>query len=176
MADVLIRTVRRGDGVACARLWRELGELFATMNPHTFQVPAAEGLAEWFEEVNAIYLDKDDKVALVAEADGVLVGSVSAALHEPVPSAQRQLQTDLGRRRLHVDSLGVASSHRRDGVGSALMQAVEDWGRARGAEVILLETEANNPMSVPFYENRMGFTAENLVFRKEIAGSGARRL
>ena len=48
------------------------------------------------------------------------------------------------------------------------MRAVEEWGREQGAEVIVLETETNNPMSVPFYERRMGFSAEAVVFRKEI--------
>lgn len=48
------------------------------------------------------------------------------------------------------------------------MLAVEDWGRSRGAEVIVLETETNNPLSVPFYEHRMGFTPQAVVFRKEV--------
>ena len=48
------------------------------------------------------------------------------------------------------------------------MRAVEQWGRARGAEVIILETETNNPMSVPFYEQRMGFSAQAVIYRKEI--------
>jgi ribosomal protein S18 acetylase RimI-like enzyme len=107
-------------------------------------------------------------VLLVAEADGVLAGTVAASLHEPLDTADRQVQTDLARRRLHVDSLGVTGTHRRGGVGSALMRAVEEWGRSQGAEVIVLETETNNPMSVPFYEQRMGFSAQAVIFRKEI--------
>src|SRR2546429_9135365 len=104
MTEVLIRTSRPGDGAACAELWREMGPLFAALNPHTFQVPAAEGLAEWFEEINAVYRDAQDKVKLVAEVDGILVGTAAASLHEPVDTAGRELQTDLSRRQLHVDS------------------------------------------------------------------------
>ena len=173
MTEVLIRKTRLGDGEGCARLWREMGALFAEMNPQTFQVPAAEGLAEGFEKNNAAYRDAQDKVKLVAEVDGVLVGTVAASLHEPVGTSEKELQIDLGRRRLHVDSLIVAGTHQRDGVGSALMRAVEEWGRAQGAEVIILETETNNPMSVPFYEQRMGFSAEAIVFRKEIDPSAS---
>lgn len=168
VADVSIRVSRPGDGVACARLWREIGSLFATMNPRTFQEPAAEGLAEWFEEIHVVYRNDADKVLLVAEVDGVLAGAVSASLHEPLDTADRQVQTDLARRRMHVDSLAVSGTHRRSGVGSALMQAVEEWGRSHGAQVIILETETNNPMSVPFYEQRMGFSAQAVIFRKEI--------
>jgi ribosomal protein S18 acetylase RimI-like enzyme len=99
-----------------------------------------------------------------------VVGVLSAELHEPIDPAGRELQTDFNRWRLHVNSLGVLATHRRHGVGSALMQAVEEWGRARGAEVVILETETNNPTSVPFYEQRMGFSAQAFVYRKEIAG------
>lgn len=173
MTDVLIRTSRPGDGEACAALWRELGTLFTALNPHTFQVPAAEGLPEWFEEINALFRDEENRMLLVAEVDGVLVGSVAATLHEPIDPSGRELQTDLNRCRLHVDSLAVTSEHRRDGIGSALMQAIEEWGLSRGAEVVLLETETNNPMSVPFYERRMGFRAEAFVFRKEIDRSAS---
>ncbi|GAA2020310.1 hypothetical protein GCM10009839_16230 [Catenulispora yoronensis] len=142
------------------------------MNPHTFQVPTAEGLAEWLDERMAFYQDSQELLSLVAEVDGVVIGTLTAVLHEPSETAVRQVQTDLGRRRLHIDNLGVAGSHRRAGVGSALMRAAEEWGRERGAEVVLLETEANNPMSVPFYEERMGFSAEVVVFRKEIGVLG----
>ncbi len=47
------------------------------------------------------------------------------------------------------------------------MRAAEQWGRSRGAEVIILETETNKPSSMPFYE-RMGFSAQAVIFRKEI--------
>lgn len=164
----MIRASRPGDGVACASLWREIGSLFAAMNPHTFQVPAEEGLAEWFEEIHAAYRGDDDKVLLVADVDGALVGTLTASLLEPLGTAARQVQTDLGRRRLHVGNLAVRGTHRRGGVGSALMRAAEEWGRSRGAEVMILETETNNPMSVPFYERQMGFSAEAVIFRKEI--------
>lgn len=148
-------------------MWREIGASMAAINPHTFHVPSDDGLVAWFEEINAVYRHDRDKVLLVAEADGVLVGSVTASLHEPLDTADRQVQSDLSRRRLHIDSLSVITSHRRNGIGTALMRAVEQWGRSRGAEVILLETETNNPLSVPFYEQR-GFSAQAVIFRKEM--------
>lgn len=174
MTEISIRASRVGDGAACAALWQEMGSLFTEMNPHTFQVPSSEGLAEWFEEINANCRGDEARLLLIAEVDGVVAGALSAALHEPIPgAAQRELQTDLARPRLHVNSLSVSGAYRRDGVGTALMQAVEQWGRSRGAEVIILETEMNNPMSMPFYEQRMGFSAEVVIFRKEIAAPAA---
>ena len=169
MTELQIRETLPGDGAACASMWRGAGEFFASINPDTFQVPAAEGLAEWLEEINALFRADPAVLHLVAEVDGAVVGHISATLHEPIDTAARQLQTDLSRRRLHVDSLGVSAEHRHSGIGSALMRAVEEWGRAQGAEVVLLETESNNPLSVPFYQERMGFTAQIIGFRKELA-------
>ena len=159
-----------------ARRARSCGGTWAAcsrrLNPHTFHIPAAEGLAEWFEELNALARDKPDKAKLVAEVDGVVAGMIVATLHEPLDPLGRELQTDFNRWRLHIDLLCVAGAHRRHGVGSALMQSAEAWGRERGAEVVILETEANNPMSVPFYGQRMGFSAEVLVLPQ---GDGRRQ-
>jgi ribosomal protein S18 acetylase RimI-like enzyme len=168
MTDISIRPSRPGDGVAFAELWREMGSLFASLNPHTFRTPAAEGLAEWFEELAALGRADQNRIRLVAEVDGAMAGIILATLHEPIDPHGRELQTDLNRWRLHIDVLCVAGTYRRDGVGSALMRSAEEWGHERGAEVVILETETNNPMSVPFYEQRMGFSAEALIFRKEI--------
>ncbi|MBS2961785.1 GNAT family N-acetyltransferase [Actinocrinis puniceicyclus] len=52
------------------------------------------------------------------------------------------------------------------------MRAAEDWGRSRGAHVVLLETELDNPLSMSFYERRMGYAAQAVIFRKEIAPTG----
>jgi ribosomal protein S18 acetylase RimI-like enzyme len=131
-------------------------------------MPPEEGLADWLEEGHTMYHDQQDRLHLVAEVDGVVVGSILASLLEPLDNAARQVQSDFSRRRLHIDSLGVLAAHRRTGAGTALMQAAEQWGRSHGAEVIFLETESNNPSSMPFYEQRMGFSAEAVIFRKEL--------
>ena len=172
MTDVLIREIRTGDGAAVATVWREMGEYFAALNPHMFRVPSEEGLADWFEEGHVEFGDRQDMLILLAEVDGVVAGAVSATLLEPIETAERQVQSDFSRRRLHIDSLGVVAAHRRDGVGTALMQAAEEWGRERGAEVVLLETELNNPLSMPFYKERMGMSPEFVTFRKEIVPQG----
>jgi ribosomal protein S18 acetylase RimI-like enzyme len=168
MSEITIRKSRAGDGAGCARLWRELGAFFASLDPRGFQVPAAEGLAEWLEGVIATIAADEAQLHLIAEADGVPVGSLSAKIHEPAPTAERQVQADLSRRQLHIDSLGVAASHRRSGVGGALMRAAEEWGRAKGAQIMLLETEPTNPTSMPFYEHRMGMSVQAVILRKEL--------
>lgn len=163
---LLVRPVTAGDAADRARLWRDAGQFFAAINPETAQEPDPRGLEDWMDEIYRKLADDPAALELVAEEDGELVGSVTARLSEPVPSAPRQVQTDFGRRRVHVDALAVAASHRRSGVGTALMNAVERWAVERGAEVITLETGLDNPTSMPFYEHRMGYRRHEVVFRK----------
>ncbi|MEV4510964.1 GNAT family N-acetyltransferase [Dactylosporangium sp. NPDC049525] len=165
---VVIRRVRAGDGPGRARLWQETGEFFAALDPHTAQEPSAHGLVDWHEEHFERFAADPSVLMLVAELDGEIVGTAVARVHEPLPTAGWQLQRDLGHRRVHVDALAVAGAARRSGVGSALMVAVEQWAVDRDAVVITLETGLDNPTSMPFYEQRMGYARHEVVFRKQL--------
>jgi ribosomal protein S18 acetylase RimI-like enzyme len=54
-------------------------------------------------------------------------------------------------------SMWVAPSHRRGGVGRALVSAVLAWSRTRGARNLLLLVTCTNEGAIAFYE-RLGFT------------------
>jgi GNAT superfamily N-acetyltransferase len=79
-----------------------------------------------------------------------------------------QLVREHGWTRLVVDALIVHQSQWRQGIGTALLKAAEDWGRARGAQVARLDTYAHSPVSVPFYEDRMGYQRRSIVFQKRL--------
>lgn len=163
---LLVRPIRAGDAAGRADLWRDAGRFFASLDPETAQEPDPRGLVDWIEELDRRLADDPTALVLVAEVDGEVVGAVTARLAEPATSAHRQVQSDFGRRRVHVDALSVATSHRRSGVGTALMNAVERWAVERGAEVITLESNVDNPQSMPFYQHRMGYRPHEVVFRK----------
>lgn len=65
-----------------------------------------------------------------------------------------------GRRRAPGDcllfSMWVAPAARRRGTGRALVEAVSEWGRAWGAERVVLWVIASNRGAIDFYE-RIGF-------------------
>jgi GNAT superfamily N-acetyltransferase len=122
---------------------------------------------EWVEELLARPASKD-KVWLVAEVDGVVVGNVSAEVHGPVESAARQLLRYLGALRLFVSALGVEEAYQRHGVATRLMEAVEQWGRERGVVFVSLDTWIHSRQSVPFYERRMGYQRASIVFEKRL--------
>jgi len=48
------------------------------------------------------------------------------------------------------------------------MGEVEQWGRANGATLIALDTYIGSPLSVPFYEERMGYRRQAVIFRKAL--------
>jgi GNAT superfamily N-acetyltransferase len=167
MATIRVRPARQGDGKDLARGWIDTGRHYAALDPDAFQVPAAAGLADWLEELLR-QPRTDDTIWLVAEVDSRVVGSVEAHLERPASDATRQVLLDLARVRVFVDALGVEEAYRRQGVGTRLMQAVEAWGRDRGAQRILLTTFAASPTSMPFYQHRMGYQQRSVGFVKHL--------
>lgn len=57
---------------------------------------------------------------------------------------------------VHVLVIGVEASHRRHGVGSALLRWSMDEARARGLDALLLEVRPSNAVALAFY-TRWGF-------------------
>ena len=49
--EVVVRPARAGDGADLARGWTDAGRYYAELDPDAFQVPAADGLARWLEEL-----------------------------------------------------------------------------------------------------------------------------
>jgi RimJ/RimL family protein N-acetyltransferase len=82
-----------------------------------------------------------DAALLVAEADGALVGRLSIA-RDPHPSSA------------HVADLGlmVLASHRRRGIGAALLEAAEDWAHSAGVTKLELHVFPHNTPAIALYE------------------------
>ena len=89
----------------------------------------------------------------VAEDKGVIVGRLSIA-RDQHPASR------------HVADLGlmVAASHRRQGIGTRLLEAALDWARHSGVRKIELHVFPWNTGAIALYE-RFGFVQEG--YRKE---------
>ncbi|MEV5750180.1 GNAT family N-acetyltransferase [Actinoallomurus sp. NPDC052308] len=167
MSGLIVREIRPGDGEGCARAWQDAGRHYAAIVPEVVQEPDPEGLVEWFEQ--AIGEPREEDTAwLVAEDDGQVVGLIEAAVIRPAPDARWQIQRDLSRVRLVINALAVAAECRRQGTGTALMAAAEAWGRRRGAEIAVTDTNLSSPLSVPFYEKRMAYHRQGITLRKAL--------
>jgi GNAT superfamily N-acetyltransferase len=166
LSDVRVRPVRPGDGPGCARAWMDAGRHYAAIDSEQFQLPVEAGLVDWFERLHANLAA--DRLVLVACVQEDVAGFVSAVLNSPEPDAQWELIRQLGRTRAFVAALVVAEHYRRRGVGTALMTEMERWARQQGATSVSLRTNLRSPLSMPFYEERMGYTREGAVFRKRL--------
>ncbi|HLQ56542.1 MAG TPA: GNAT family N-acetyltransferase [Streptosporangiaceae bacterium] len=166
-AEVEVRAFRAGDGEGCARAWLDAARYYVDRDPENFQLPAEAGLAEWFEQARAG--DGPPVLRLVATVAGQVAGLVVATLEAPLPDARFQLVSAAAVVRVYVNALVVAGRYRRTGVGTALMKAVERWGREHGAALVALDTNIRSPLSVPFYEDRMGYLRHGVIFRKNLS-------
>jgi hypothetical protein len=95
MESLVVRPARPGDGADLARNWMDAGRHYAGLDADAFQVPDADGLVAWFEELLR-RPRSEDAVWLVAEVDGRVVGDVAGRLELPSGDAARQLLRDLG--------------------------------------------------------------------------------
>ena len=89
----------------------------------------------------------------VAEDDGAIVGRLSIA-RDQHPASR------------HVADLGlmVAASHRRRGIGTALLEAAVEWARRSGVTKLELHVFPWNTAAIALYE-KFGFVREG--YRKE---------
>ncbi|MDJ0737124.1 MAG: GNAT family N-acetyltransferase [Nostocaceae cyanobacterium] len=72
-----------------------------------------------------------------------------------------------GKRLAHIFLLYVVPEHRRKGIGTALMQYVEDWARKRGDLQIGLQVFPSNKAAMNLYYN-LGFHTQSLWMIKSI--------
>jgi putative acetyltransferase len=96
----------------------------------------------------------------VAETAAVIVGRLSVG-RDPHPASH------------HVADLGlmVAKSHRRQGVGSALLEAAVEWARSRGVQKLELHVFPHNEGAIRLYE-QFGFEQEGYRKRHYLRPDG----
>jgi GNAT superfamily N-acetyltransferase len=162
---IVVRHATRDDAHALAELSLESSAYYARMAPEIFAAGEREGFAEW---ITTEWDEGPDTLALVAEVDGAIAGYVEAVVQEPEHWRRFFGNRDFRERRLFVNAVLTAEAYRRRGVATLLVETAEAWGRERGASVALLDTWADSPVSVPFWEQRMGYSRRSIVFRKEL--------
>jgi GNAT superfamily N-acetyltransferase len=162
---VIVRRATPADADALVRIHADMGAYYAELAPELFHNPDLEGFALVLaEEIT----DDLHALQLVAEVGGEVVGSLDARLALPHPDARFAFTRDLFAPRLKIEYLAVATAHRRGGVGSALVEAAEAWGREHGAVVSELTTYQDSPLAYPFWTERAGYEPRSVNLRKEL--------
>jgi ribosomal protein S18 acetylase RimI-like enzyme len=163
----VIREYRDGDAAGIVQISRENARFYARLAPDYFRLPDEDGFVDLIER-DGDWRDAAENLALVAEVDGHVAGYLEATVHPPLETARWQAQRDLGEIRLQINFVGTADTYKRKGVASRLVEVAEAWGRSKGAAVAICDTYVDSPLSVPFWQRRMGYERRAIVFRKAL--------
>jgi ribosomal protein S18 acetylase RimI-like enzyme len=145
--ETVVRRARHDDWSGVAALLREVDELHAELAPAYFRA-GARAEVEW----RRLLLDPTAAALVAATADGRgVVGFLAVRIYETPADP-----TMVPRRRAHLETLVVAASARRRGIGRQLVTAAGSWARAQRAVEMVLTTWAGNAAADAFYE-RLGY-------------------
>jgi len=158
---ISVRDARPGDADALERLHADVARYYTEPVPHYFRVAVLNGDGE-----QAATPPTSDTLRLVAEVGGEVVGALAARLLAPEGLAPAGGEP--AEKRLRIDYLATAADRRRGGIGTRLVQAAETWGRASGATVAETTTFQDSPLSVPFWEDRMGYEELSMTLKKRL--------
>jgi GNAT superfamily N-acetyltransferase len=102
-------------------------------------------------------IDGGNSTVMVAEDDGVIVGSGYARTRESKAHLTHDVHAYLG-------FMFVASTHRGQGINQLVIQALISWGKNQGMLDFYLEAYANNNSAIKAYE-KLGFKTSLIEMR-----------
>ena len=165
MSAVARLTVRRLDG---SELERHMDSFVALLVDAVesgasvgFLAPLADDVAGDYWRAVREALEDGHRILLGAFAGEALLGSVQLDLVR-VPN---------GRHRAEVMKLFVLRAARSQGVGQALMGAIEDQARAAGRQLLVLDTRVGDAAERLYA--RLGYTSAGVVPRYARSSTGA---
>ena len=164
---LLIREYRDGDAPGIVEISRANARFYVRFAPDYFKTPDEDGFVELIESDGG-WREAPENLVLVAEVDGEVAGYLEATVQPPLETARWQAQRDLAKTRLAITFVGTADAYKRKGVATRLVETAEAWGRSKGAAVAICDTYVDSPLSVPFWERRMGYTRRAVIFRKPL--------
>ena len=152
MGDVRVRAVTEADWEAWLPLWEGYNAFYERVGPTA--LPEAVTRTTW-----ARFFDPAEPVhALVAEADGALVGLVHYLFHRTTTSIALTC---------YLNDLFTSAEARGKGVGRALIEAVYGRARSAGSSRVYWLTHETNAVARRLYDQisvRSGF----IVYRTEV--------
>ena len=142
MSSVTIRRARRDDEDAAVALWASLQAEHEAMDAR--HRPSDSAPKRWRNDFR-VWVEGDADRVFVAEADGVLVGLVTAHPYWPSPMYEQELE-------VYITELIVASEQRGQGVGTRLVEAVRVWAREQGVSRIRAGVMSRNERGRAFWQ------------------------
>lgn len=157
--EISVRKATADDYNSVCELFDEIDALHRDNLPHIFQKTSGEAR----EQDYYAGLIADENVALlVAEAAENLVGLVHAIIRD-TPA----LPIFVSRRYAVVDGIVVKSGFQHHGIGTILMDKMQEWAIANGATSIELNVYEFNQSAISFYEG-LGYQSFSRKMSKEL--------
>ena len=156
MTPLVIRRARTEDLDVLVRLWREMWEYHAPLDPRFEITPAADlVMGKWFEET----LENDRAALFVAEADpGSVLGYCHAMILEYPPVVPRPYYG-------YVSEIAVRD--RRRGIGTRLLDAAHAWFRQKNVSYAEVNVSARNAVAGRFWR-KQGYSEFLERLRREL--------
>jgi ribosomal protein S18 acetylase RimI-like enzyme len=139
-----IRPGAESDMPEMLRLWREMMDFHAQVEPRFRPAPPPAGEQAWAKHMRDDVWGKEDWCVFVAEEGGELIGQIMGTLRNPYPVFKPG-------RYGYVTDIVVDPAARRSGVGRALFEALTTWFRERGISHLELQVAHNNPVAQTFW-------------------------
>jgi aminoglycoside 3-N-acetyltransferase I len=119
-----------------------------------FEDPETYGAARPTPDYWRSLLARDSFIALVALAEGEVVGGLAAYV---LPKLEQE------RSEVYIYDLAVAQTHRRQGIATAMIEALKPIARQRGAWVIYVQADQGDDPPIALY-SKLGKREDVLHF------------
>jgi ribosomal protein S18 acetylase RimI-like enzyme len=154
----MVRAATAEDLDQVCLLAEEIAELHSEHEPEVFAPPDVQrDRAFWLAAIEQL-----DGTVLVAEQRGKVVGFVTAR----IPAA---VMASFLRERVvcRIGSIVVSRQHRREGIGTSLIRAIEAWAVTRSAVEITLAVFSFNEEAIRFYAT-LGYATQVLTVSRAL--------
>jgi aminoglycoside 3-N-acetyltransferase I len=121
-------------------LMRELNRLFG----EAFEDPASYHAAAPGDDYLGALLAKPHFIAIAALKGEAVVGGLAAYVLEKFEQQRSEV---------YIYDLAVGEAHRRQGIATALIEALKPLARARGAWVIFVQADPGDDPAIKLYES-----------------------
>lgn len=139
----MIRLANSADAERIGELWLEMVAYHAEFDPVMFR-PSPHGAALYAQNVRERLEDPRARL-LVAEAEGAVVGYASGLIADLTTGFFLPLRSGL------LSDIFVAESHRRRGLGRALVERLALWFRDSGVRQFEWHVSADNEPALAFW-------------------------
>ena len=145
--NINIRKAEKSDYIQFKNLMVQLQQHHINLRPDVYRMSE-----DFFTEATFDKLLEECSV-LVAEENSEIIGAVSYSIMDMKAAIIHPFKS------LWISDLVISENHRRQGIGSMLMEKVKETAKENGVDRIQLNVSSYNTDAVKLYE-KMGFAPE----------------